>query len=239
MQAAAETANDDGHGKNDVRGILEDDKAETNVTAEEDAALNPSAEPLRATMPTRRVGKVNIGNAPEVAAQTTSAPPRRRAASVFGTRGREIVSYPEAAMASAPAHPVAVIEELPDDQECKTGTQDNAAIAVQERESSETEAPGDVQQTNHDGSGEKSTERRVYVRFKDLPRETGAAYVHVLMGLFADNPGDDAVALVFDDSREVIEIAAPEGVDYDEVSEVVQNIVGEDAVIEVIEQGGR
>lgn len=234
---APETANEDGQGKSDLRDTEEDDERNRKAIVEETAASDPSAEPKlpwRAATPTRRVGKLSIGSAREDAVQVMGTPPRRRAASVFGTRGREIVTYPAPVTTSALLGATAV-QELPDDQEYETSVQNDAAIDLRERESNETEAPGDDQETNHDSSGAHVTERRIYVRFKDLPRDTGAAYVHVLMGLFADNPGDDAVALVFEDAKDVIKIAAPMGVDYDEVSEVVQNIVGEDAVVEVIE----
>lgn len=234
---ATETANDDGQGKNDVRHTVEDDERNRKAIVEETAASDPSAEPKlprRPATPRRRVGKVSIGSTPEVAVKVMGTPPRRRAGSVFGTRGREIVTYPAPATTSAPLGAIAV-EELPDDQQYEASVQGNAAIDLRERESSETEARGDDRETNHDSSGAHGTERRIYVRFKDLPRDTGAAYVHVLMGLFADNPGDDAVALVFEGAQDVIKIAAPTGVDYEEVSEVVQNIVGEDAVVEVIE----
>lgn len=226
-----------------MREVLNDDKSDGAVV--EDAPLDSSAEPVlpsRVALPTRRVGKVSVGSTAQVVAKMTGTPPRRRAASVFGTRGREIVTYPEPVMTSASID-AAAAEDLPGDKERETGDKSDVTIDRQEKKRNERETLNENQETNDDASAVDNTRRRVYVLFKELSPDTVAAYIHVLMGLFADNPGDDAVALVFDGAQEIIEtrgeqcrtIAAPNGVAYDEVSEVVLDIVGEDAVVEVIE----
>ncbi|HZQ05864.1 MAG TPA: hypothetical protein VFD70_04740 [Anaerolineae bacterium] len=223
-----------------MRETLKDDKAETNVAQEELDLLEPSAAEAAVTRgtPTRRVGKLSVGAASKVPVKRMDSPPRRRAASVFGTRGREIVPYPAQTTNPVTVQDVAFEKGLPTEKEYEHSEiviEESEAIGVQETERHNIEMRDDGQETNDDASAEIFAGRPIYVRFKELPDDTGAAYIHVLMGLFTENPGTDVVALVFDRANEIIEIAAPNGVDYNEVSEVVQNIIGEDAVVEVIE----
>lgn len=224
---------------NGAEDILEGDKAETNATPGEMDVLDRSGADTIVTrdMPTRRVGKVSVGTASNVPVKRMDSPPRRRAASVFGTRGREIVSYPPQTTPPVTVQDVAFEKGMPTAKEREASEivmEERAAIGVQETERYKIEMRDDGQETNADASAETFAGRRIYVRFKELPDDTGAAYIHVLMGLFKDNPGTDVVALVFDRANEIVEIAAPNDVHYNEVSEVVQNIIGEDAVVEVI-----
>lgn len=217
--------------------ISEEDKRNANAVVEGATTFDPSAESapaLRAEIPTRRVGKVSVGRISELGTKLTSTPPRRRAASVFGTLGKEIVSYPARANSSILLD-AAGLKELVGEQERETGIQHDAVMDARVREGNESESPHENPQTDDDAGAEIRGGRRIYVRFQELADDTRAAYIHVLMGLFADNPGDDVVALVFERAKEFIEIAVPNGVNYNEVSEVVQNIIGEDAVVEVIE----
>lgn len=221
---------------NDARDILNDDKARTNLSSEEMDMLDPSGADTvvtRAT-PTRRVGIVSTGSTRDGAVKVSGTPPRRRAASVFGTLGREIVTHPVPIIARSPALGVEPFVEA-EAEEPETALEDDAGTEIQERETNENKALDADRDPNDDAEEENSARRRIYIRFKELSKETSAAYVHVLMGLFEDYPGDDLVMLVFDGQKERIEITAPNGVDYDQVSEPVQNIVGEDAVLEVLE----
>ncbi len=179
-------------------------------------------------MPTRRVGKIPQGNGTAVSAKVTTTPPHRRAASVFGTRGAEIVVYPVIKTTIAATDAITILEGPDTARE---------AGAFQERgrhDSLASVADNDLDVGAHP---EGPSGRRIYVRFKDLAKDTGAAYIHVLMGLFADNPGDDDIALVFASKVDEVEIKTPNAVAYDEISEIVQDIVGEDAVIEIFQEG--
>ncbi len=148
------------------------------------------------------------------------------------------MSYPADVTIPARVQDVAFDERLPTEKAreySESLMEEKEQIGVQEIASDKIEMRDDGQGMNDDASAEIFAGRRIYVRFKELPDDTGAAYIHVLMGLFTDNPGIDVVALVFDRANDLIEIAAPNGVDYDEVSEAVQNIVGEDAIVEILE----
>ncbi len=248
----------DEHGANSAHDIVDDDACnslndstrdisdddETNVIVEEDATGNASAESMpmsRTASPARHVGHVRISRAPQLVTNVTDAPPRRRAASVFGTCGREIVTYPARA-ANAVPNDAASVQALPGDRERAADARSDVVIVVQEKENSETEAQVE-RDMNDDVDAATDAGRRVYVRFKTLSAESSTAYIHVLLSLFTDYPGEDVIALVFDDAQPFSEncdtesgtIAAPNRVDYDEISEAVQNIVGEDAVVEIIE----
>lgn len=213
--------------------------------ADGDGKLLPDETPVqvgRAAMPIRRVGQVRSGSTPQPVSHMTNVPPRRRAASVFGTWGSEIVTYPAQVSMSDSVDAVAV-QAVSGGGKPETNVRDETDLEVQETEREETDASGCEQPINDDANAEKVAGRRVYVRFNALRAESGTAYIHVLLNLFADYPGEDTVALVFEDTQPFSEdcdaengtITAPDGVDYDEISEAVQNIVGEDAVVEIME----
>ncbi len=136
----------------------------------------------------------------------SSAPPLRRAATVFGTRGSEIVTR----HSPTPAR----IEEQHD------GVLETANDSL------------DGQEKSVDGKDVGT--RRIYVHFRELPPEKGATYVRPLFELFNAHPGDDEVALLFERSDAPIQIGAPYGVDYDAISNAVVEIIGEDAMVEIL-----
>lgn len=136
----------------------------------------------------------------------SSAPPLRRAATVFGTRGSEIVTR-----------------------------QSPIPARIEQQHSNELEITNDaleIQEKSVDG--QDVTGRRIYVHFRELPPEEGAAYVRPLFELFNAHPGDDEVALLFERSDATIQIGAPHGVDYDAISNAVVEIIGEDAIVEIL-----
>lgn len=152
------------------------------------------------------------------------------------------MTYPASVKLSGSVDAVAV-QAVSCDGKRETNVRDETDLEVQETERDETDASGGEQPINDDANAEKVAGRRVYVRFNALPAESGTAYIHVLLNLCAAYPGEDAVSLVFEDAQPFSEdcdaengtITAPDGVDYDEISEAVQNIVSEDAVVEIME----
>lgn len=163
--------------------------------------------------PTRRVGEPQMENVVAVSQTESSAPPLRRAATVFGTRGSEIVTHPPPNVAAQVQSIPTRVEERASESE-QEGTLDVKAASVE---------------TTTAGTG-----RRIYVHFRELPPEQGAAYIRALFGLFEDYEGDDEVALRFDRSEGALKIDAPKGVDYDAIGDAVVEIIGEDAVVEIL-----
>lgn len=134
-------------------------------------------------------------------------PPLRRAPSVFGTRGSEIVVRPA---------PQAIAREQLID------TLREPAI----------ESLGVQENTNEISAQAKR--RRIRVHFRELPPEHAAAYVRPLFVLFNEYAGDDEIALLFDRSDGPIKIGAPHGVAYDAIADAVAEMIGDDAVVEIL-----
>lgn len=176
---------------------------------------DPSVPIPNPQLPRRRVGKIREEKTVETRQSVSSAPPLRRAATVFGTRGSEIVTH---------TPPTAVVQEEP------------IPIHAQEESDGDLEMGGQVSNGN-EASVEASTGdygRRIYVHFQEMPSEKGAAYVSALVALFNDFPGDDEITLLFDRSDGAIKIGAPHGVDYGEIGDAVVDIIGEDAVVKIL-----
>ncbi|MCC7165458.1 MAG: DNA polymerase III subunit alpha [Anaerolineae bacterium] len=165
--------------------------------------------------PTRRVGRVQMGKAAAVSPFVPSAPPLRRTASVFGTRGSEIVTHP-LPLAATSRQPISVAVEKQGESELKTA-------------SDEIDAQEPSPESSTGGAG-----RRIYIHFREVPPERGAAYVQPLFTLFNAYSGRDEVALLFERSNGLIKIGAPYGVDYDTITDAVVDIIGEDAVVEIL-----
>ena len=154
----------------------------------------------------RRIAEARAETTITVTQPISSTPPLRRAATVFGTRGSEIVTR----HSPIPAR-------------------------VEEQHESELEIPNgalEIQEKSVDGKD--AVARRIYVHFRELPPEQGAAYVRPLFELFNAHPGDDEVALLFERSDAPIRIGAPHGVDYDAISNAVVEMIGEDAIVEIL-----
>lgn len=188
-----------------MRALFEDD---TQTTSEADS-VTESAVANTATdspsQPTHRVGEARTGKIIALTQPISSTPPLRRAATVFGTRGSEIVTRHSA---------------IP--------------VRIEQQHSNELEITNDaleIQEKSVDGKG---VARRIYVHFRELPPEQGAAYVRPLFELFNAHPGDDEVALLFDRSDAPIQIGAPYGVNYDAISNAVVEMIGEDAIVEIL-----
>lgn len=151
--------------------------------------------------PLRHIAEARAETTIAATQPTSSAPPLRRAATVFGTRGSEIVTRHS-------PNTMRTEEQRDDDSEIPSETLD-----VEPK----------------DGKG-----RHVYVHFRELSPEQGAAYVRPLFELFNAHPGDDEVALLFERSDAPIQIGAPHGVDYDAISNAVVQMIGEDAIVEIL-----
>lgn len=169
----------------------------------------------RHATPTRHAGKVQSSRATVISETLLSVPPRRRSASVFGTRGSEIAMP---ALSRTGADEGAIPDIL--DQPVDAGLETEKNVADTDEASTE------------DTTGSKR--RRIYVHFREMPPEQGAAYIRPLFELFNENPGGDDIALMFDRNTGPIQIGAPNDVDYDSISDAVVNIIGEDAVIEIL-----
>jgi DNA polymerase-3 subunit alpha len=151
--------------------------------------------------PIRRIGEARAEKTITVTQPISSAPPLRRAATVFGTRGSEVVTR-----------------------------QSPIPACIQEQHENELETAKDALEIQEkDVAG-----RRIYAHFRELPPEQAAEYVRPLFELFNAHPGDDEVALLFERSDGPIQIGAPNGVNYDAISNAVVEIIGEDAIVEIL-----